>query len=72
MEDILEKANRNKQREGLFNKKLSDYSGVFQMEQYFHNFYNLWRIINYWKTQKDIWINRKWEEVDAQEAERFV
>lgn len=72
LREVVDKATVNKQRETLFNKKAHDYSSVFSLEQHFSHFSNFWRIVHYWRTQRENWMNGDWATVDAPEAERFV
>ena len=69
---IIEKSNKFNSREQLFGKISSDYSKIFKLDKNFKPFYDLWRIIQIWFTEKFNWIKKDWKSVDAIYAENFM
>ena len=59
-------------REALFEKDQSDYNKLNQITKEFLPYSNLWLTANKWLKNKNIWLECKWQELDAVSCEKFI
>jgi ligand-binding sensor domain-containing protein len=60
-------------RENLVDyEETTDYSTIQQMQKDFKCYYDLWTVLETWKTSHKSWLNDSFDEIDAGSVEEIV
>jgi dynein heavy chain len=72
LEEMTETARMFNSREMLFEKPITDFTKISDLQRGFQPYYNLWTNVHTWLNQHPKWLNDNWATVDALYAEKFV
>jgi dynein heavy chain, axonemal len=68
----LAEARRFNSRENLFERDITDYSKVNELNKDFVPYSNLWLTTTQWIKNIELWMYGQWFDIDADQCERFV